>query len=244
MNNGLASLHKILKDETRRKIVLLLNERGSLSYTDLMKTLEISNTGRLNYHLKILGELLFKRADGEYVLTDKGVLASRLLLEFPEKNNQFVMNTKWSWRFWFSATLLTFIYISLIVTFYFLGNIDFVRMITNIFAAVAAIVLLFVAYKMRMKRTKYSPKRMIFGSQIGFIVFGAGIGMLIGFFGGGVLLIWLIMLSHPVGNQIALFEFVWWVVTPIAGALMGGLVGYLIHKKSKYSKLTYHDPFA
>ena len=63
MNSGFASLHKVLKDETRRKIVLLLNEKGSLSYTDLMKALEIDNTGRMNYHLKILNDLVLKRDD-------------------------------------------------------------------------------------------------------------------------------------------------------------------------------------
>jgi predicted transcriptional regulator len=71
MNSGLASLHKVLKDETRRKIVLLLNEKGSLSYTDLMKTLEIDNTGRVNYHLKVLDGLVTKREDGRYALTEK-----------------------------------------------------------------------------------------------------------------------------------------------------------------------------
>jgi predicted transcriptional regulator len=84
MNSGLASVHKILKDETRRKIVLLLNEKGSLSYTDLMDALEIVSTGTLNYHLKILGGLLTKNDNGQYMLTEKGKLASRLLLEFPE----------------------------------------------------------------------------------------------------------------------------------------------------------------
>jgi predicted transcriptional regulator len=102
MNSGFATLHKILKDETRRKIILLLNEKGSSSYTDLMKTLEISNTGRMNYHLRILGNLLSKREDGQYVLTEKGILASKLLLEFPE-NAQSQMNIKWSKRFWIAA---------------------------------------------------------------------------------------------------------------------------------------------
>ena len=60
MNTGLSSLHKILKDETRSKIILLLNEKGSLSYTDLMNTLRIVSTGTLNYHLKVLGDLLTK----------------------------------------------------------------------------------------------------------------------------------------------------------------------------------------
>jgi predicted transcriptional regulator len=98
MNSGFASLHKVLKDETRRKIVLLLNEKGSLSYTDLMKTLEIDNTGRMNYHLKVLDDLIMKREDGQYALTEKGKLASRLLLDFPDENRQQLgMKPKW-WR--------------------------------------------------------------------------------------------------------------------------------------------------
>jgi len=37
MNFGIASLHKILKDETRRKIILLLHNRSGLSYSELDK---------------------------------------------------------------------------------------------------------------------------------------------------------------------------------------------------------------
>ena len=58
MSSGLASLHKVLKDKTRRRIILLLQERGSLGYVDLMKALGIENTGKMNYHLKVLGDLL------------------------------------------------------------------------------------------------------------------------------------------------------------------------------------------
>lgn len=84
MSSGIASLHKVLKDETRQKIILLLQEKGSLSYVDLMKALGITNTGKMNYHLKVLGDLLSKREGGQYALTERGTLASRLLLEFPE----------------------------------------------------------------------------------------------------------------------------------------------------------------
>jgi hypothetical protein len=57
MSSGLDSFHKILKDKTRREIVLLLKEKDSLCYTDLMTCLGIVNTGRLNYHLKVLDDL-------------------------------------------------------------------------------------------------------------------------------------------------------------------------------------------
>ncbi len=57
--SGIDSLHKILKDPTRRKAILLLND-GSLTYTELMDKLDIISTGTLNYHLKVLGDLVEK----------------------------------------------------------------------------------------------------------------------------------------------------------------------------------------
>jgi hypothetical protein len=54
MSSGLASLHKILKDETRSKAILLLNEKEAMSYTDLMDELGIVSTGLLNYHLNLI----------------------------------------------------------------------------------------------------------------------------------------------------------------------------------------------
>lgn len=94
MGSGIASLHKILKDETRQKIVSLLNEKGSLCYTELMDATKASSTGQLNYHLKVLGNLLTKNKAGQYLLTEKGKLASKLLLEFPEEDENRLY---WQW---------------------------------------------------------------------------------------------------------------------------------------------------
>jgi len=80
-----ASLHKILSDTTRRSILELLAEREALSYTDIMTLLHITNTGKLNYHLKVLGDLLTKDDAGRYRLTDQGRQAANLLRTFPER---------------------------------------------------------------------------------------------------------------------------------------------------------------
>lgn len=88
MNVDLASLHKILKDPTRRKIVQHLSSKGQLTYMELMNLLEITNTGKFNYHLKILADLIQKGEDGRYSLTERGQLASQLLQKFPEKTTE------------------------------------------------------------------------------------------------------------------------------------------------------------
>jgi len=88
MDVDLASLHKILKDPTRRNIVIHLSKKGPLAYVELMNLLEITNTGKFNYHLKILGNLIEKEDDGKYRLTERGQLASQLLQKFPDKTSE------------------------------------------------------------------------------------------------------------------------------------------------------------
>lgn len=85
MSADLESLHNTLKHPIRRKIVLALHEKKELTYMDLMNLVEVDNTGKLNYHLKILNDLIEKNGNGRYHLTDKGQLAAELLQRFPEK---------------------------------------------------------------------------------------------------------------------------------------------------------------
>ncbi|MCR6692110.1 MAG: hypothetical protein MRT15_06950, partial [archaeon YNP-LCB-003-016] len=77
-----------LKHPIRRKIILTLFERGNLSYVDLMNLIEVSSTGKLNYHLKILGDLIGKDQNGRYTLTEKGLMIAQLLQKFPERKPQ------------------------------------------------------------------------------------------------------------------------------------------------------------
>jgi DNA-binding transcriptional ArsR family regulator len=76
-------LSKALSDETRLRILEFLKQRGPVSYVDLMGALEITNTGRLNYHLKMLGDLIAKDGhDGFYRLSEKGGVALDFLERF------------------------------------------------------------------------------------------------------------------------------------------------------------------
>jgi hypothetical protein len=79
------SLSDVLKNPIRRRIILTLSGSACISYVDLMKLVEVSNTGKFNYHLKTLGDLIQKDANGKYCLTEKGRMAAQLLQKFPEK---------------------------------------------------------------------------------------------------------------------------------------------------------------
>jgi len=81
-------LHKTLKDPTRRDILHYLNSKEPLTYKELMTLSKVTNTGRFNYHLKALGDLIEKMNDGRYRLTERGRLAVQLLENVPEKTNK------------------------------------------------------------------------------------------------------------------------------------------------------------
>ena len=71
-----------LKDRSRRRIFLALEQRGPLAYTELLNIQDTAHTGKLNYHLKVLGELVAKDEEtSKYTLTQKGKLASQLLIK-------------------------------------------------------------------------------------------------------------------------------------------------------------------
>lgn len=139
--------------------MLLLNEKGSLSYTDLMETMNIISTGTLNYHLKVLDGLLTKNETGQYLLTDKGKLASRLLIEFPEPDNQLQTKKKWWRRFWIVAILLQSFGFASIFALYFLRYLDFARLLLGLFGFVLSIIFLYFFYRMiRPPNEKQSSK--------------------------------------------------------------------------------------
>jgi hypothetical protein len=162
MNSGIDSLHKILKDETRRKIVLLLNEKQSLGYTDLMNNLGIVNTGILNYHLKVLGDLLTKDEAGQYLLTQKGKLASKLLIEFPEPDIALQAKKKGWKRFWIAATVLNtsgFLFIFSLTAF---GYLSLLQMAQGIFGFATSMIFLYFFYRMirPVARTKTQNRQV------------------------------------------------------------------------------------
>lgn len=234
MSSGIASLHKILKDETRRKIVLLLNEKDSLSYTELMDTLGIVSTGLLNYHLKVLGDLLMKNEDGQYALTEKGRLASRLLLEFPEDYQ--AQKRKWQRRFFIALAVGQVVVFIIILTFYFLGELEFYRVLTTTSGVVIGTVALYFAYRMQRTMPEPGSKEMKLRMKKVYPAGGAWLGMVIAFFGVGILVR---LLQDLLG--IPLLHTVFWsnwylVFALIVAPIIGGICGYYFGKRRGFQK--------
>jgi DNA-binding transcriptional ArsR family regulator len=154
MSVGIESINKILKDKTRRKIVLTLTEKGSLSYTELMETLGVGSTGTLNYHLKVLGDLLEKTDSGQYKLSEKGKLASRFLTEFPEQDGALKAKKVWWRRFWVIAVMLPTAWLLIVLYLHFSGYLDAFRTAQAAFGFVTAIMFTYFFYRMIRPRNK------------------------------------------------------------------------------------------
>jgi hypothetical protein len=233
--SGLTSLHKILKDETRQKILLLLGEGGSVSYTDLMIAVEIGSTGKLNYHLKILNGLIAKNKDGLYSLTEKGKLAIRLMEEFCEEKNKSQQNSTFLKGYFIVVGLFSTVLLTLEFGLFVSGVIGFERFVEYIATSVLGIVFLLIAEQARRRKTMSQPEKQMLGAKIALIFSGAFAGGVILFFGGGLIIGFL---------KIWLFGFNSWIITSFAlGSILGGLIGYMIYKLSRYSKISYYEPF-
>jgi hypothetical protein len=237
MPSGFDSLHQILKDEKRRKIIRLLNESVSLSYTEILNALAINNTGKLNYHLKILNGLVNKGENGRYSLTEKGKLAVRLLYEFRDQKSQSQIDAPFPKGYMIMVVLFSVVSLSVDFGLYLSGSILFNDFVVYLASAVLAIVFLVLAESARVKRSMWTPQKQMLGAKVSIMFASAWAGAVICFFGGGLLLGVFGLLA-----RVSSFEaFI--VYSNVFGAIAGAVVGYIIYKRSRYSKMHYYNPF-
>jgi hypothetical protein len=234
MSSASDSLHRILKDENRRKIIMVLNEKGNLGYTDLMKAVGIDNTGKFNYHLKILSGLIVKKDDGLYALTEKGLLASRLMRQFPENTDQLRLKSLRQ-TIWIGLALQV-IYVTAIVVLYFFGVIDTVWLIRGISFLLVFIVGNYLIYRTQRTRSNPDSSEDRTSMKIVYTAGGVGLGVGIAFF--GVLILSRIIqhfLGIPYLYALTSSEWFFFFSLVIAPSI-GGLIGYWFGQRRGFKR--------
>ena len=124
------SLHETLSDETRNKIVHLLRENGSLSYTELMKASGVSSSGQMNYHLKALGNVLSVDEKGQYTLTEKGIFA--YTSQYSLKNRRGLIKINPLWQQWMGIAFVSGLMLLASFLFYYRGTFDTETTVLNV----------------------------------------------------------------------------------------------------------------
>jgi hypothetical protein len=157
----------------------LLATRGSLSYTELMEQLDVL-TGILNYHLKVLGDLIEKNESGQYLLTEKGKLASRLLVEFPVNS---LNKRKKQKKFWTVAALIQVIGAITGMILYYYNRIDSGIFAIFITGSVGSVFLAYLGYKVQGDRPPQGSKQERERMRIVYVLGGGLVGAAIAFFG-------------------------------------------------------------
>lgn len=82
MKNWDDLIFRALAHSVRRRIIDCLGERKTLSFNELSKLVEVSNHGKLGFHMRALKGLVQRDSStNKYCLTDRGRLASQLISE-------------------------------------------------------------------------------------------------------------------------------------------------------------------
>jgi len=76
-----------LNHPIRRRILLLLEQKGEVSFTDIQRAVGVNDTGLMSYHLKELAPLVERSARGKYSLSEVGQ-TSIVLFRKVEKERQ------------------------------------------------------------------------------------------------------------------------------------------------------------
>jgi DNA-binding transcriptional ArsR family regulator len=240
MSTVIAGLHKILKDETRRKIILLLDAKGTLTYTELLESTEAGSTGRLNYHLKILGDLLAKNETGQYMLSEKGKVAVKLIAEFPEDSRQAA-------RYHNQKKLLAIVivgqlaYLAIILGFYAAGQLESYRLATGISAFAVGMVFTFIVYRMQKSSSLPGANEETIHMKFAYVCGGVSLFLGVAFFGVGAVFRVasdLMGVRFSVGNPLyeTLWNPVYMLFSMLIAPIIGGILFYYLGKHKGFKR--------
>jgi F0F1-type ATP synthase assembly protein I len=232
MTSGIASLYKILKDDNRQKIIVLINENGSLSYTDLIKKLDTVSTGLLNYHLKILGDLLSKNEEGQYTLSEKGRLASKLLEEFPEQENLSAKRKRQK-RLWLALGLSQAVFFIVVLALYSQRYVDSAILIMSTVTFVGMIAITYLGY--RLRDNPLTPELRAKKKFTGVYIAGGGTaGAVVVFFGTPIASFISVSAGGPNLLRVIGFDAVYFLSYLSSAVVVGCLIGYYIGRRQSF----------
>lgn len=230
MNSGLASLYKILKDENRQKIITILNDKESVSYTELLDASETGSTGLLNYHLKVLGDLITKNDTGQYLLTEKGKIAVSVLLNFSAEAT-LAQRIKSQKIFWSILVIGQVIILTSFLIYYFLGIVDLSRLTEVFISFVMGIFLAVFGYRMMVTAPAPGSDQMKARMRKAYPLGGAWVGFAFAFFVVGAVLA---LFARP------LLQYFWteeyFVFMLIIAPAIGAFWGYWVGKRNGFNK--------
>lgn len=230
MNSGLSSLYKIIKDENRQNIITLLNQKGSASYTELLEASETGSTGLLNYHIKVLGDLITKNENGQYLLSEKGKVALSVLLNFPAEADM-VRKRRAQKIYWSLLAVGQVVFLASFVVLHFLGLVDSIQLIEAAMSFPFGVLMSYFGYKMMVNPPPLGSDRMKKRMRIAYPLGGAWLGFALAFFMVGLLLA---MFARPLLRYFWTDEY--FVFTVVVAPVLGGVWGYWVGKRNGFNK--------
>src|SRR5450756_863389 len=121
------------------------------------------------------------------MLSEKGKLASRLLMEFPEEDFQ-LQKRKRQKQFWVVATLSQIVYLISVLTLYYLNYVDFGRLVLYTILFIGGIGLAYLGYRVQngtLMLVKDEKKRV----KLAFMIIGGMIGLITAFLGSIIIMV-------------------------------------------------------
>ncbi|MGD6850677.1 MAG: DUF7347 domain-containing protein [Candidatus Bathyarchaeia archaeon] len=230
MSSDLSNLYKILKDPNRQTIIGILETKGAASYTELLETSETGSTGLLNYHLKVLGDLIEKNGDGQYRLTEKGKVASSVLHNFPPQAD-LARKRRAQKIYWSLLAVGQVVLLASFVVFYFLGSIDYVRLIQACIGCAIWLPMSYFGYRMMVNPPPPGSERMKKRMRIAYPLGGAVLIFDLAFFGVALVLA---TFARPWLRYFWSAEY--FVFMVVVAPALGAVWGYWMGKRNGFNK--------
>jgi DNA-binding transcriptional ArsR family regulator len=230
MNSDLSALYKILKDPNRQTIIHILENKGAANYTELLEASETGSTGLLNYHLKVLGDLITKNDEGQYLLTEKGKIAFSVLHNFPPQAD-YARKRRAQKIYWSLLAVGQVVLLASFFVFYFIGSIDSGRLIQACITCAIWLPTSYFGYRMMVNPPPVGSDRMKKRMRIAYPLGGAWLGFALAFFG---VLIVIATLARPLLSYFWTAEYAFFMI--FVAPSLGGVWGYWVGKRNGFNQ--------